>query len=559
MPDVPREADPALDSPDMSTPATPTERGFYLTRVQRRILSYIGDAVGHTVRLNDITQYLQDLSKENVEAARVFSTLLAQRHVARIELSELPASGTHLDRALLLQNRRLSANPIFLEVYSGTDTALPARAFLVEELHRADSAQHLFGATEISRDFPRLVARILISPWTPACPVVQQTPKGSTPVPPGDIKPDDAIDVLLRALESITYERERMLDVTGDNTPQARAGTIPPLDTHLSKLLRDVHQNRTQCQEAEVPLHIIRPYDPYHCLEYPGDLVKDYAREIQRGYEFPLLLYEDDREFVCSDDYGPYLAYRLLDREYVPAVIIGPRSSRTRSPGRIGGPELLPAAYMVRSSPPLRETVDTAEVDLYIAYRLQGLRDLEERLGLLPRLERLRYRFGSLIQSPEVSEREVHRFLVHHPELIDPAASRIMSEVALGSDYRVDIALQYDIGRLQKTQLIEVERPNHDLFTKAGRPRAHVTHAIQQVEDWIRWWRENPERVPAPLRPEFPPEGTVLIGRSISVDPDQQNRLEHLNLNRKVKVVTYDTLLERFDKLIRTVLTAGSE
>ena len=543
----------------MDRPTMHAGREFYLTRVKRKILSYIAETVGYEVRANDINRFLQDLRNENVEAARLFSTLLAQRYVARIELSKLPASGTHLEKARLLRERRLSANPIFLEVYSGTDTTLPTMAFLVEELHQADSAQRVFAATEIPRSFPPLVGRILISPWGSDYTFGQQTSKGSRPVPAGDIEPDDAIDVLLRALVSITYEREGLLDLTGNDGPKARAGTIPPLDTRLYRLLQDVHQNRAVCQEAQVPLHIIRPHDPYHCLEYPGDLVQGVAREIRRGYEFPLLLYEHDGEFVCADDYGPYLAYRMLERECVPAVILGPHSGGIRSAGTVGGPELLPPVCVVRSAPPVREVVDPVEVDVNITYRLHRLRDVEDRLSLLPRLERLRYRFGALIQRADVSEKEVHRFLVHHPELIDPAASRLMSEVALGSDYRVDIALQYDIGRLQKTQLIEVERPHHDLFTKAGRPRAYVTHAIQQVEDWIRWWRENPERVPAPLRPEFPPEGAVLIGRSISLDPDQQNRLEHLNLNRQVKVVTYDTLLERFDKLIRAVLAAASE
>jgi len=260
---------------------------------------------------------------------------------------------------------------------------------------------------------------------------------------------------------------------------------------------------------------------------------------------------------VCSDDYVSYLAYRLLEQDFVPAVIIGSYSGPVRSPGEPGGWELLPPVGMTFAPLDFRELINSSEVNRYIDYRLNELRRFEKHHNLLPRLIELRYRFGALLQRSELTEKEVHDFLVSNPELIDPTASQVLSEVRLGNAYRVDIALQYDVGPTQKTQLIEIEKPSHKLFTKSGRPRAYVTHAIQQVEDWIRWWRENPEKVPEPLRPELPPDGTVIIGRSVSLTDREKKALEHLNSNRIVKTITYDRLLERFDRMIKSIQKAA--
>jgi hypothetical protein len=124
-----------------------------------------------------------------------------------------------------------------------------------------------------------------------------------------------------------------------------------------------------------------------------------------------------------------------------------------------------------------------------------------------------------------------------------------MSEVCLGKDYRVDLVIQYKLDE-RRLLLIELEKAGLPIFTKSGRLRSHVTHAIQQVEDWMQWWLEHPTNIPAALDGSIPPDGLVVIGRNISMDERSKRRLVHLNHNRRVKLITYDDLLDRIEALI---------
>lgn len=83
-------------------------------------------------------------------------------------------------------------------------------------------------------------------------------------------------------------------------------------------------------------------------------------------------------------------------------------------------------------------------------------------------------------------------------------------------------------------------------------------HALQQVEDWLRWWYEHPNELPHEIDANIPPEGLVVIGRRLSMPDDEKRRLLHLNANRKVKVITYDDLAERLELLIAS-LSSGNK
>lgn len=72
------------------------------------------------------------------------------------------------------------------------------------------------------------------------------------------------------------------------------------------------------------------------------------------------------------------------------------------------------------------------------------------------------------------------------------------------------------------------------MFTRTGRPRKKLTHAIQQVEDWFRFWREHPELVPDRLVPSVTPKGIVVIGTSAALSDLDKRRLAHLNSHRDV-------------------------
>ncbi len=158
-------------------------------------------------------------------------------------------------------------------------------------------------------------------------------------------------------------------------------------------------------------------------------------------------------------------------------------------------------------------------------------------------------RLTDLIRAANTKERHLHEFLLNNPIALDSYGLQVMSEVRLGKQYRVDLIFQYSFAN-RRVMLVELERADIPIFTKQGRLRWNVTHAVQQVEDWLRWWKENPSMVPKPLDSSIPVDGLVVIGRSEGMDEDTKRRLLHLNNNRKVKVITYDDLLEQIKALI---------
>jgi hypothetical protein len=326
----------------------------------------------------------------------------------------------------------------------------------------------------------------------------------------------------------------------------------PPTDKKLLMLLQLVRLGKVKCAEAEVELSLVKPHNLDFCLSYPLDVVDELVRRAQNGSLVKLLVYWSKGAFVMSDDYGYYLAYRKLGYPKVPVVIMGPFPEKITQPTRVGGIDLIPPVTISQEggysslSPELREFV--------LESRLQR----KTMSKAVSNLYVLCLFLARLIQDPHTKEKQLHKFILENPVIIDPYGLHVETEVRLGNDYRIDLAIQYAFTD-KRILLIELERANIPIFTKKGRPRAKVTHAIQQVEDWLRWWRENPFRVPKPLDGSLPAEGLVVIGRSIDLDEDAKRRLLNLNHNRKVKVITYDDLLERLVNLIKLLESENEE
>ena len=163
-----------------------------------------------------------------------------------------------------------------------------------------------------------------------------------------------------------------------------------------------------------------------------------------------------------------------------------------------------------------------------------------------------------MIAEHTTKEKQLDELLINYPTSFDPYGACMMSEVRLGSEYRADLVLQYKLDE-KRILLIELEKANLPIFTKTGRFRSHVTHAIQQVEDWLQWWREHPNEIPKALDSSIPPQGLIVIGRNIDLDEKDKRRLVHLNSNRLVKVITYDDLLTRIEALIQSLVSLDKD
>ena len=331
--------------------------------------------------------------------------------------------------------------------------------------------------------------------------------------------------------------------------PLAPAG---PKDAELQKRLVSASQNAIACYKATVALTALQPFSLDFCISHPMDLVERQIGRLkgrpQAGPE--LLVYWNGEAFITSDDYIAYLAYRALGVPTVPVVVLGSFPEGRARTLQSGGLELLPPARAAHL--PDVDTDDAKQIAL--DHRLRHCLDAPS--DALANLYAVHITLSKLIASPTTTERDIHTLLVSHPIAVAPHGMRLLSEVALGRDYRIDLVIQSDLVA-KRLQFIELESANKPIFTKMGRPRAGVTHAIQQVEDWIRWWREHPKSTPRQLDSAIDPDGMVVIGRDCEMSSDDRRRLASLNSCRRVQVLTYDDLLRQLEALLEHLERSG--
>ncbi len=169
----------------------------------------------------------------------------------------------------------------------------------------------------------------------------------------------------------------------------------------------------------------------------------------------------------------------------------------------------------------------------------------EPRESDLILLDRTVDRFVELVSTPGVHEkRDIHPFLKDHPFLLHPNAAETFSEVAigLGTDFKMDFMVREPDGAYL---LIELENPNHNLFTAAGDFTAAVNHAQRQVEDWQQWIDENLSLMQKRYPDILSPRGLIVIGRNAALSPAERSRLARRNINLRgsLSIKTYDDVI----------------
>ncbi len=527
-------------------------RKTYLYDIRERLSKYIAPEHDKELSACDARELVRQLALSNSGMADICSIVFFSQPVACLVLTEkLEEIVDYRSAISTMTENLLRGDPTFVEVYEAEDAPRPILCYMVHHTERSDETEECFNAIIFPAEFPPIGAQVLVFPSDPTFPLRRQTPDGLCPVAIDEIKQGDMIDLLLRSLRAVLHpERFEVAPGSLVSVP----GTDPPLDQEVMDRMKDLHAGRILCTEGDVPLHSIRAHDPYFCLEFASHIILDLKRAFQKAKRPRLLLYWDRDAFVMSDDYGAYLAYRLLQIDPVPCAILGDFPPDMARVERSGGWDLLPPVPVQRRTPPLRKLVPTSEVEEHIDSRLREIGRFDRRLNFFPSLVQAAAKLAFLLKKPDVKEKELHQFFQNHPEVIDATATEVLSEVRLGADYRIDMLLQHEVGTVKRTTLVEFENSKHLLFTVAGRPRAAVTHALQQVEDWIRWWRQHPDKLPSPIVSEYPPNGLVIIGRSTTLTPKEEGVLHHLNSTRAVSVYTYDMVLKRYENMLRAIL-----
>lgn len=375
------------------------------------------------------------------------------------------------------------------------------------------------------------------------------TPPGYTSYTLEDVSQEPWIMLGLQCLQALHMARPHSTLVSapfGTELSASTSGlaTAPPVDPEYSRRLRMVRANKMRSTIAIVPLSSIRPYSAEFALDVPKQTVDRVCAALEEGATARMLLYWRSNNFIVSDDYVCYLAERAREASVVEAVVMGDMAAESATVVRTGGMELIPDPLILR---------DPTEDPEFAQWVHEYGRASKPPSDELIRLHFLYTDLARLLQEPWVQERDIHKFLFENPIVLDAYGADVMSEVCLAKDYRIDLVLQYAESD-RRVLVVELELPSLRLFTKSGQWNSKVTHSIQQVQDWMRWWREHPSDVPAPLDPTLPLRGLVVVGRDKDLSDSAKRTLLHNNHRfHDMKVITYDDLLRRLQQLMSSL------
>ncbi|EMX5476366.1 DUF4263 domain-containing protein [Pseudomonas aeruginosa] len=366
------------------------------------------------------------------------------------------------------------------------------------------------------------------------------TPDGWLRVPKNQIVPGSVSSFTVQCLLEYKYYIYPTLPLSSIIAPEL---TRRKDNIHLVSLIKEAYLDKVVCTRVRVPLDVVQPRDIDYALHTPDEQIRDcmpYAAHTE------FLLYEEDGVLIMDDDYTPYLACQALRVKEVTAVILGKFNQSRAKVLSIGYSELMsPISVSPSAHQSQKRLRDKQEL---LKKKLQSLRP-----SFLPaaKMERSFIELCWLLNRVKTRERDLHRFLKENYQILDSHLAAIFSEVPIGK-YRADLVLQYHQSD-KRVVLVELEPHDKKIFTKKNRLRHQVIHALQQVEDWIQEIHRGVPNIPGWLQGSYTAEGMIVIGRSKDLTEEQRETLALKNAKSSIKILTYDDLLERLSRLIKTL------
>ncbi|UEX90618.1 Shedu anti-phage system protein SduA domain-containing protein [Staphylococcus ratti] len=146
------------------------------------------------------------------------------------------------------------------------------------------------------------------------------------------------------------------------------------------------------------------------------------------------------------------------------------------------------------------------------------------------------------------NENDIQKCISEYPILFGTEYVEVMPKHKLGGEYETDYVLKRNNGLYD---VIELEASTHKLYTKDGNPSSKLTHAEQQIYDWLEWIEHNNSYARETLKEFYTPTGYIIIGRSKDLSEKDRRRLRRRNiiLKNSLLILTYDDLLERAKNL----------
>jgi hypothetical protein len=186
-----------------------------------------------------------------------------------------------------------------------------------------------------------------------------------------------------------------------------------------------------------------------------------------------------------------------------------------------------------------------AELDLLAA--LAQANTVSSKLNAIDSRATTRQRYADLLEEFERllvgPEEPVHQFLKSHPELLCPTMERSWSKLPFGDRISDFVFCEPH----NDYELVELEAPIRELFRRDGQQREELTHAINQILDWLQYIANNKEKVESELGLQgisTNPRTLIVIGRSASLTEQNRRKLSTIQASQnKLRILTYDDLL----------------
>lgn len=174
----------------------------------------------------------------------------------------------------------------------------------------------------------------------------------------------------------------------------------------------------------------------------------------------------------------------------------------------------------------------------------EELSSLESADRLLLNLQMAIDELTVLLESAKRNENSIQAHLTKNPILFGFEYKRVIPKHSLGGEYETDYALEKYDG---SCDVVELESSNLNLYTQAGNPTSYLVHAEQQILNWLDWIDKNNSYARTSLPGLYSPSGFIVMGRRESLSVLDKERLRRRNLffNGKIKILTYEDLLDR--------------
>ncbi len=164
-----------------------------------------------------------------------------------------------------------------------------------------------------------------------------------------------------------------------------------------------------------------------------------------------------------------------------------------------------------------------------------------------------------MLSDTNLLEKDYHNFLANYAGLFLADKARtylVLNKLQFGNDYVSDfVVINENFSAGLYYNIIEIETPHCNLFTKKGNQSARLNQAIQQILDWKRWLENNPDNVgkilPNVNRAIKPPNYnfTIYIGNR-NISNEHTIKRNQLSQELGINIRSFDNLT---DNLLMTL------